>query len=154
MRSIIVFLPLHKGADGWMNRKQFETFYWPSLKRVLNALVEEGLVPVLFAEGTYTSRLEMVNEFPKGAVGWWFDQTDMTRAKAILGDHCSIWGNVPSSLLVTGRPAEVKEYCRGLIETAGKGGGYVLTAGCFSDDGKLENLKAMVSAAREYGSYL
>jgi 1-deoxy-D-xylulose-5-phosphate synthase len=27
--------------------------------------------------------------------------------------------------------------------TAGKGGGYVLTAGCFSDDAKLENLKAM-----------
>ena len=37
----IVF-PLHKGADGWMSQKQFEKFYWPPLKKVIDALVEEG----------------------------------------------------------------------------------------------------------------
>lgn len=31
----MVFMPLHKGADGFMSDKQFETFYWPWLKRVI-----------------------------------------------------------------------------------------------------------------------
>ncbi len=37
--------------------------------------------------------------FPRGSVNWFFDQTDMARAKQILGKNCSIQGNVPSSLL-------------------------------------------------------
>jgi len=35
--------PLHKGDDTFMSRKQFETFYWPSLKKVMDALIEEGI---------------------------------------------------------------------------------------------------------------
>ena len=153
MRNVIIMFPLHKGADGWMNQRQFETFYWPSLKKVINALINEGFLVNLFAEGNYNSRLESVNEFPKGAVTWWFDQTDMARAKRILGDKCCIMGNVPTSLLVTGTAQEVKNYCRNLIEVCGPGGGYILCPGASSDEAKVENLKAMVAAAKEYGVY-
>ena len=31
----VVFIPLHKGADGFMNDEQFKKFYWPSLKDLL-----------------------------------------------------------------------------------------------------------------------
>jgi uroporphyrinogen-III decarboxylase len=146
--------PLHKGADGWMSDKQFETFYWSPLKKVINALIEEGIFVILFAEGSYNTRLESVNEFPRGAVSWMFDRTDMAKAKKLLGDKCCIMGNVPSSVIVTWNPQEVKEYCRNLIEVCGKGGGYVLSPGAPRvDEAKLENIKAMVSAAREYGVY-
>jgi uroporphyrinogen-III decarboxylase len=146
--------PLHKGADGWMSKKQFETFYWPSFRKVLNALINEGIMPLCFAEGAFNTRLETINEFPKGAVTWYFDQTDMARAKKILGDRCCIQGNVPSSLLITGTPAHVKEYCRNLIEVCGKGGGYILASGSAGiDRAKVENLCAMVDAARQYGFY-
>lgn len=146
--------PLHKGADGWMSNDQFNTFYWPSLKKVIDALVKEGIFVVLFAEGSFNARLERVNEFEKGAVSWLFDRTDMARAKQVLGETCCIMGNVPASLMVTGSPADVKEYCRGLIATCGGGGGYVLSPGSAAlDDAKLENIKAMVDAAREYGRY-
>lgn len=149
----MVLFPLHKGADGWMNPKQFETFYWPSLKKVVEALIEEGVLVTLFAEGRFDSRLESVNDFPKGAVCWWFDQTDMARAKRILGDRCCLQGNVPTSLLVTGAPEEVKSYCRRLIETCAPGGGFILCPGASSDEAKLENLLAMAEAAKEYGGY-
>ena len=122
----VVFMPLHRGADGFMSEKQFHTFYWPYLKRVMLGCVEEGLVPTLFAEGGYNTRLEIIKDLPKGKVIWHFDQTDMTRAKKILGDNACIMGNIPTSLIVTGRPDEVKVYCRKLIETAGKGGGYIM----------------------------
>ncbi len=153
MKSITVMFPLHKGADGWMNQKQFETFYWPPLKKVINALINEGFIPVLFAEGSYNSRLDTINEFPKGAVSWWFDRTDIVKAKEILGNHCCIWGNLPSSVFVAGTPQQVEERSKALIETVGKGGGYILCPGAFSDEMKLENLKAMVRAARKYGAY-
>ena len=150
---LIVSYPLHKGADGWMSQKQFEKFYWPSLRKVMNAFIQEGLMQSLFAEGAYNTRLETVNEFPKGFVDWRFDQTDMARAKQVLGEKCCIEGNIPSSLMVTGSPADVKEYCRKLIEVCGKGGGYILTAGATADNPKLENLRAVMAAAKEYGVY-
>jgi uroporphyrinogen-III decarboxylase len=77
----------------------------------------------------------------------------MALAKKVLGDKFTIQGNVPSSLMVTGAPADVKECCRKLIETCGKGGGYIMAAGCVADNPKLENLQAMMAAIREYGVY-
>jgi hypothetical protein len=151
--TLKVSYPLHKGADGWMSQKQFETFYWPSFKKVMDAFINEGLIQSLFAEGSFNTRLEFVNQFPKGSVHWMFDQSDMFKAKQILGDKCSISGNVPSSLIVTGSAADVKAYCRKLIEGCGKGGGYILGPGCHAPNPKLENLRAMVQAAREYGVY-
>lgn len=148
-----VMFPLHKGADGWMSEQQFLTFYWPSLKKVLDATIAEGLLPSLFAEGSYNSRLDLVNEFPKGAVSWHFDRTDMAKAKEILGAKCSIEGNLPSSLLVAGSPDEVKAESRRLIEMCAPGGGYILAAGAVPEFPRLENLKAMAEAAREYGVY-
>ncbi|MBN2318461.1 MAG: uroporphyrinogen decarboxylase [Acidobacteria bacterium] len=148
-----VTYPLHKGADGWMSQKQFDTFYWPSLKKVMDAFIEQGLVQHMFAEGGYNTRLDSINEFPKGMVSWYFDKTDMAKAKKALGDKCSIQGNVPSSLIVTSTPKEVKAYCRKLIEDCGPGGGYLLCAGCIPDDPKLENVRAMYESVKEYGVY-
>jgi len=152
-RLTMVTYPLHKGADGWMSQKQFDTFYWPSMKKVMDAFIEEGLIQSLFAEGSYNTRLEAVNVFPKGTVHWYFDQTDMFKAKEILGSNCSIQGNVPISMVVTGSSAEVKEYSRKLIEGCAKGGGYVLSAGTIAENPKLENLRAMLEAVKEYGYY-
>ena len=41
----IVFIPIHKGADGFMSDADFEELYWPTFKAVLLGLIEEGLVP-------------------------------------------------------------------------------------------------------------
>ena len=71
----------------------------------------------------------------------------------ILGSKFCIQGNVPSSLIVTGTPADVKERCRKLIEDCGEGGGYILGPGCIPDKPKLENVRAMMAAAKEYGIY-
>ena len=147
------YMPLHRGADSFMSEKQFLKFYWPYLKRVVEGLVAEGVVPVLFAEGAFNSRLEIVKDLPKGSVIWHFDQTDIKRAKEILGDTACIMGNIPISIMVTGTQDEVKAYCKKLIETAGKGGGYILSPGAASDDVKFENIKALLDAAKEYGVY-
>jgi len=149
----LIIMPLHKGADGFMSDKQYKTFYWPTFKKVIMALVDEGIVPVLFAEGGYNTRLEVIKELPKASVAWWFDQTDMAKAKKVLGDRACLMGNVPTSLLMTGTPKEVKERCRKLIEVCAPGGGYILSGGANIDKGPPENLRAMMEATREYGTY-
>ncbi len=151
--ACLVVYPLHKGADGWMSQSQFDTFYWPSLKKVMDTFIKEGLIQSLFAEGSYNTRLNSIHQFPKGTVTWYFDQTDMAKAKQFLGKDYCIQGNVPSSLLVTGEPAAVKDYCRRVIETCAPGGGYILAPGAHPENPRLENLKAMVEAVNEYGYY-
>ena len=151
--GIMVSFPLHKGDDTFMSDKQFEEFYWPSLKKVILALIDEGLMVMCFAEGRYERRLEALSELPKGWTMWQFDQTDMGNVKRVIGDVCCISGNVPSSLVATGTARAVKEYCRKLIETCGKGGGYILTGGASVSETNPENLRAFMEAAREYGVY-
>jgi uroporphyrinogen-III decarboxylase len=120
---------------------------------VIDALIDEGIMASLFAEGRYNRRLEYIKDFPRGWVTWQFDQTDMADAKRIVGQTCCISGNVPSSIMLTGTAGEVKEYCRKLIETCAKGGGYILSGGASMTEAKPENLRAMMEAAKEYGIY-
>jgi Uroporphyrinogen decarboxylase (URO-D) len=149
----IVFMPLHKGADGWMSDEHFRTFYWPSLKAVIMALIDQGCVPFLFAEGGYNSRLEYLRELPKGRCIWMFDRTDMAKAKEVIGDTTCIAGNVPISKIMTGTPEKIREICKELIDTAGKGGGYIMAMGCSADEGKADTVKAMIEFTKEYGVY-
>jgi len=149
----MVFMPLHKGADSFMSRDQFREFYWPTLKQVIENLVDEGLVPFLFVEGAYNERLDIINEVPEKSTMWAFDETDMEDAKEELGDTACIAGNVPSSLLVTGSKEETVEYSKKLIDKVGKDGGFMLSNGAFLDNAKSENLKAMIETAKSYGTY-
>jgi hypothetical protein len=149
----VIFMPLHKGTGGFMSNKQFERFYWPTLKKLLMGLIEEGLVPMGFAEGDYTDRLEIIKEMPKGSMIWYFETMDMGYAKKVFVGSACIAGNLPTSVLCTGTPAQVKEECRKLIETCGPGGGYILSGAASMDKGNPDNLRAMMEAAKEYGTY-
>jgi uroporphyrinogen-III decarboxylase len=148
----VVFMPLHKGTGGFMSNRQFEEFYWPSLKKVMMGLINEGLIPMPFAEGDYEPRLEIIRDMPRSSVIWFFEKMDMAKAKKILGGHTCFAGNVPVTVMCTGRPEEVKQRCRELIKICAPGGGYILTASAFMDIGNPENLRAMMEAAKEYGA--
>lgn len=148
-----VFVPLHKCIDTFMSPEQFNTFYWPTLKRLILGLVDEGLNPVVFWEGDCTERLEIIKDIPRGRAVYAFEQTDIFRAKEVLGDVVCIRGNVPLSILCTGTPDDVKGYCKKLIDVVGKGGGFIMDGGSSFDDAKPENVKAMFEFTKEYGVY-
>ncbi len=149
----VVFIPLHKGADGFMSDTQFKTFYWPFLKELLLGLINEGCVPLLEAEGAYNSRLHYIAELPRGHCIWMLDRTDMAKAKEIIGDITCIGGNVPISAMLTGTPAQVRSICKELIDVAGKNGGYLMSCGNSMDQAKADTLHAMIDFTKEYGVY-
>jgi uroporphyrinogen-III decarboxylase len=148
-----VFIPLHRGAMGFMSDQQFETFYWPTFKRLLLGLIDEGLVPNPFFEGDYTARLKYLREIPRGKVLGHFDTSDIATVKNVLGDHMCIMGNVPPSILQMGTPDTVADYCRNLIDVAGKNGGFIMAPRSSIDEVKPENLRAMLDVTFEYGVY-
>ena len=82
-----------------------------------------------------------------------FDQVDMAKANEIVGETLYIFGNVPSTMLQLGTPEEVKDYCKQLIDTAGKDGGFIMGSGAFFDHAKSEYVQAMVDFSKEYGRY-
>jgi uroporphyrinogen-III decarboxylase len=149
----LAFAALHRGADGFMSLKQFELFYFPYLKKAMEALVAKGYTPYIFFEGDYTSRLEYLRQLPRAKIFGLFDRSDMTKVKEVLGGHMCIAGNVPSSILQMGTPEDVKKYCKWLIDVVGKDGGYIMSPGSSLDEVRAENLKAMIDFTREYGKY-
>jgi hypothetical protein len=147
-----VFMALHRGSDGFMSLPQFEKFYWPTLKRVLLALIDAGWTPCPFFEGTWDQRLEYIRELPKGKVLCHFAKTDPEKAKAILGGHLCFMIDVPGFLLQAGSVSEVEDYCRNLITVCGKDGGFIMTATAL-DEANPENVKAMIDVTKIYGRY-
>jgi uroporphyrinogen-III decarboxylase len=149
----LIFMPLHKGADGFLSDEQFKKFYWPTFRQVMMGLISEGCVPFPALEGHWDSRLKVIQDVPKGKTTWMVDQSDMATAKATLGKNACLIGNVPSSMLSLGTPQDVRGYVKKLIDTVGQGGGFIVSNGAFFDQAKPENVKAMVDTAKEYGVY-
>jgi uroporphyrinogen-III decarboxylase len=53
-----------------------------------------------------------------------------------------------------GTPGEVRDCVKKVIEGVGRDGGYICDASAImQDDTKLENLRALCDAAREFGEY-
>ncbi len=148
-----VGIPLHRGSAGFMSIKQFEKFYWPTLRGLIVAFVEKGYTPCIAFEGDYTNRLEYLLELPKGKVLAHFDTTDLFRAKDVLRGHLCIAGNVPVSILQTGTPDDVAAVVKKQIDYAGKGGGYILSTRSPLDDARADTIKALMRTTVEYGVY-
>jgi len=149
----LIFIPLHKGADGFMSDEQYKTFYWPYLKKIILGLIDEGVVPFCWAEGGYNTRLEVIRDLPKGKTAWLFDIVDIAKAKEALDGVACVCGTMPMDLLTLGTPEQIKAHVKKCIDVAGKGGGYIMANGAFFDDVKPENVKAIVDATKEYGVY-
>jgi uroporphyrinogen-III decarboxylase len=148
-----MFMTNTRGSDNFMSNEQFETFYWPTCKKLLLTLIERGMTPYMFFEGNFDAKLEYLLELPKGSMIVRLDRTDIFRAKEILGGHLCLEGNVPITLLQMGTVQEVKDHCKKLIDVVGEGGGFIMSPRSSSDEVKPENLKAMIDYTKEYGRY-
>ncbi len=149
----LIFIPLHKGADGFLSDAQFKKFYWPTLRQVMLGLIENGCIPFPALEGHWESRLEVIQDIPRAKTAWMIDQSDIAKVKKTLGQNACLIGNLPSSMLKLGAVQEVKDYVKQIIDIAAPGGGFILSNGAFFDEANWDNVKAMVEAGREYGVY-
>ncbi len=148
-----VFIPLHAGMDEFMSPAQYEKFYWPGLKALMMALIENDLTPYVFCEGKYNTRLEIISDVPKGKVVYMFEEVDIVRAKKTVGQVACICGNLPTALLAHGKKERVIEETKRLIDNCADGGGFIMDCSIVLDDANKENMEAWAETTREYGKY-
>ena len=149
-----IFIPLHAGVDEFMSPKNYERFYWPTLKRLIIAITNAGMVPCVFCEGKYNTRLDVISDVPKGKVYYMFEQiADMKRVKDIVGKTACIGGNIPTATLAFGTPEQVIDKTRELIDICAPGGGFMMDCSIIIDNAKHENMRAWKDATLKYGGY-
>lgn len=148
-----IFIPMHKGMDGFMSDGQYKNFYWESLKRLCISLIDMGYTPWLYTEGKYDSRLEYLAELPRGKVWIHFENADMKEAKRLVGKNACISGGIRAELLATATVDEVKDAVKRNMDICAPGGGYIFDFGESMDACKPENVEAMFDTVKTYGKY-
>ena len=137
-----------RSASATLSPKLWDRFVWPYYRRIINEIIEAGIVPIFHLDSDWTRDLGRFREFPKGKCIMATDgMTDIFKAKEILGDHMCLMGDVPAAKFSMGTPDDVYNYCMKLINGLGPKG-FILHSGCdIPANAKLENVKAMISAA-------
>jgi uroporphyrinogen-III decarboxylase len=145
---------MHRGCVPFVNMKQFHSHYWPTLKPIIEELWAHGHQTLFYAEGNWNAHLEAFTELPDRSIVYHVDQDDIFDVHRKLGHKFCLSGGVPNRLLSFGTPDEVRERCRKVIEGVAGDGGYIMDAAAImQNDTRLENLRAMAEATRQYGVY-
>ena len=148
-----VFVPLHVGVDEFMSPADYEKYYWPSLKKMLCALIAADLTPFVFCEGNYYTRLNCLKDVPKGKLVYFFEKQDMAKAKRELEGIACVAGNMSTATLMHGTKEQVVTETRRLLDICAPGGGYLMSNDISIDNCKRENLAAWYEAVEKYGCY-
>jgi hypothetical protein len=145
---------------GLISREHYETFVLPFERRVVDGIHARHDVPVythtcgaigdrldLMVE-TRTNGIDTLDPPPLGTV-------DLAEAKEALAGKTFIKGNVdPVNTVLLGKPEDVRAAARERIETAGPGGGYILSTACsVAPRAPPANVMVLAEVAEEYGRY-
>lgn len=148
-----VHMTLHKGLDGFMSDEFYVKYYWRYLQEIIETIVDQGMVPYVFCEGRYSTRVCHLKDVPKGKVIYKFEDTPMELAKKTLGDVACITGGFPNPLLDFGTPDKVADECKRLIDICAPGGGFIFQPNSGITQSKRENVETMFNTVKEYGKY-
>ena len=147
-----VFCPIWYNT--YLSLEKYKEFHFPYIKQIVNELVDAGFTPLMSFQGRYEHLLETLLELPEGKVILWFDKTDLSKVKEVVGDRYCIAGGMPSSLLISGTPQKVEDRIKELFDKFKPGGGFIVSTEFNGmGDAKIENVKAMTEAVFKYGKY-
>lgn len=145
---------MHRGCTPFITKDQFHSHYWPTLKPIIEEIWKNGHQTLFYAEGNWDAHLDSFAELPDRSIVYHVDQGDIFKVHKKLGDKFCLTGGIPNFLLGYRPPAETRACVKKVIDGVAKDGGYVLDASAImQNDTKVENVKAMTEACREYGVY-
>jgi hypothetical protein len=149
----IIFYAGHQANANNLSPSQFEKFNLPYFRKMVEEFAKAGFVTHLHNHGDWTPFLEYFKDFPKKKCILYLDhETDIFKAKEVLGDTMCVMGNLPASLLSFGTPKKVEDATKKIIDGCAEGGGLIVSCENPSDT-KFENLKALVDTVKKHGVY-
>ena len=147
-----VFCPIWYNT--YLSPEKYREFHFPYIKMIVNELVEAGFTPLMSFQGRYDHLLDTLLELPEGKVILWFDKTDLTKAREVVGDKYCLAGGIPSSLLIGGTPEKVTQRVETIMNDQKENGGFIVSTEFNGmGDAKVKNVKAMTEAVEKYGQY-
>jgi hypothetical protein len=153
-RQVPIGFWMHRGCVPFFNPRQFASHYWPTLRPIIEEFWKQGHQTLFYAEGKWAAHLEAFTELPDRSIVFHVDRDDVFAVHKKIGHKFAISGGVPNVLLSYGKPAEVRDFCKRVIDEVAPDGGYIMDAGAImQDDTSIENLRALTETAREYGVY-
>jgi len=145
---------MHRGCVPFINPRQFDSHYWPTLKPVIQEFWKHGHQTLFYAEGKWRHHFGAFRELPDRSIVFHCDQDDIFDAHRKLHDKFALSGGIPNVLLSFGKPDEVRAFCRRVIDEVAPAGGYIMDAGAImQDDTSIENLQVMTQTVHEHGVY-
>jgi uroporphyrinogen-III decarboxylase len=120
--------------------------------QIVDAFWSEGIVSWFHLDTCWDKNIPYFEQLPKGSAIIDLDgTTDIFTAKEVLKNHLCIASDVHPTLLSLGKPEDVENYCKKLIDEVGKDGGLILSTGCTVPGAvKPENFKAMIETGKHY----
>ena len=131
--------------------KQWEQYYWPSFKKIADAVVETNSICYVFSEGSTKRFWSYFRELPRGHFAFHVEQDDIFEFKKEVPNCCAV-GGMPTSLLGGASKEQCVSYAKHLIDELG-GEGFILSQNkmiSYRNDANPENLKAVCDFVREY----
>ncbi|WP_168565803.1 uroporphyrinogen decarboxylase family protein [Crateriforma spongiae] len=153
-RVLPVTIWMHRGCVPLINQDQFDRFYWPTLKPIIEELWADGHQTLFYAEGKWHHHWDAFLELPAGSIIVHCDQDDVFEAKKKLGHKFAISGGIPNRLLSFADADDVRRFCKKVIAEVAVDGGYIADAGAImQNDTSIENLRVMTETFRDFGTY-
>jgi len=121
------FLTLH--APPFLNRKQFERFFWPHLREMLTYIHDNGSITWVQLQGDCEHILDYFLELPKGSVILHLEKEDPIKVKKKYGYHVVIQAGIPLTWYKYKSKQECLDYAKEIIEECAPGGGFIFGAG-------------------------
>ncbi|MFZ7121682.1 MAG: uroporphyrinogen decarboxylase [Eubacteriaceae bacterium] len=146
-------MPLHMAP--YMREKDFEKFYWPTFKSMLDTFAQSGQGIYLFVEHDWMRYLDYLYELPENT-RMRFEYGDPKLVKEKLGDKHILSGFYPVSMLKTATKQECIDKAKELIDILAPGGKYYFDfdkVPITVNSVNVENLKAVLDFVNEYGKY-
>ncbi|MCI8991641.1 MAG: hypothetical protein HFG80_02770 [Eubacterium sp.] len=147
------FMPLHCGGEAFMSLDNFKAYYWPHVKRYVLEFINHGLTPMLFCEGSFTSRLDILADVPEGKVIYLFEDVDLAKAKKVLCGKACIMGGLQTQTLMFGTEEEVVEETKRALDICAPGGGFIMSNSIALDQAKRENIEIWRQTVEQFGAY-
>jgi len=153
-KQVPISMWMHRGCVPFVSPEQFDNIYWPTVKPMIEELWKHGNQVLLYAEGRWGAHLKAFAGLPAGSVIYHCDQDDIFEVHRVLHEKFAISGGIPNYLLGVGTPEEVRACVKKVLDGVARGGGYIMDASAIvQNDAKVENMRALTEATREYGGY-
>lgn len=145
------FCTLH--APMFLNRQQFEKFFWPGMKEMILYAYNKGSLTWIQLQGHCEHILDYFLEVPKGSVILNLEKEDPIKVKKKYGHHIIIEAGIPLSWYRYKSKQECLDLAKRIIEECAPGGGFIygMESGALSaGDLCKENMNAVFQLVHDY----